>query len=100
MVNMIKDVVNKLDGFSSDNQGFAVTAFTVAENGFTLNVKPYLRKEEEEGMESWKQLPEMCDRLYACYSAEGGHYEVVEAVNKGSYWVLTIKAIEVKSDEV
>ena len=52
MVNMIKDIVNKLDGFSSDNQGFAVTAFTVAENGFTLNVKPYLRKEEEEGMVS------------------------------------------------
>ena len=96
MVNMIKDIVNKLDGFSSDNQGFAVTAFTVDENGFTLNVNPYLKKEEEEGMESWKQLPEMCDRLYAGYSSEGGHYEVVKALKEGSHWILTIKAMEVE----
>lgn len=116
MVNIIKDIVDKLDGFSSDTHGFAVIAFTMTEkNEVTVNVRPYIKKEEDEDededeeeeegmenwrqlpeMESWRQLPEMCERLYAKYSSEGFHYEVIEAVNKGSYWTLAIKAIEVK----
>ena len=31
MVNVIKDIVNKLDGYSSDNQGIADTSFAPAE---------------------------------------------------------------------
>lgn len=101
MVNIIKDIVDKLDGFSSDTHGFAVIAFNMTENNEVIvNVRPYAKKEEEkkeeERMESWRQLPEMCDRLYAKYSSEGLHYEVTEAVNKGIYWTLTIKVVEVK----
>lgn len=100
MVNMIKDVVNKLDGFSSDNQGYAVTAFTIQENGFEVHVKPYLKNEEVSGLKEWEHLIEMCNRLYSGYSKEGGHYKVTEAVNKGGFWILVINSVEDKTDEV
>ena len=98
-MNIIKDIVNKLDGFSTDNQGYAVTAFTVQENGFELHVKPYLKNEEVSGLEEWEHLIEMCNRLYSGYSKEGGHYIVTEAVNKVGFWKLVIKPFEEKLDE-
>ena len=105
MVNRIKDIVNKLDGYSSDNQGFAVTAFTVNEAGIELSVKPYLKNEEIEGIPEHEQLGEVIERLLNHYS-EGAHYEVLEAVKtNGKYWKLTVAEIqdkksEEKSDEV
>lgn len=105
MVNRIKDIVNKLDGYSSDNQGFAVTAFTVNEAGIELSVKPYLKNEEIEGIPEYEQLGEIIERLLNHYS-EGAHYEVLEAVKtNGKYWKLTVAEIqdkksEEKSDEV
>lgn len=105
MVNRIKDIVNKLDGYSSDNQGFAVTAFSVNEAGIELSVKPYLKDEAAEGLTEPEHLAEIIERLLSHYS-EGAHYEVLEAVKtNGKYWKLTVAEVqdekpEEKSDEV
>ena len=50
MVNVIKDIVDKLDGTSYDNQGFAVTS--VITRGFLieLQVKPYIKHEGTKGL--------------------------------------------------
>ena len=51
MVNVIKDIVNKLDGTSCDNQGFAVTSSVPTIGSFIkLQVKPYLKDEKIEGL--------------------------------------------------
>lgn len=99
MVNRIKDIVNKLDGYSSDNQGFAVTAFTVNELGIELSVKPYLKNEEIEGIPEHEQLGEIIERLLNHYS-EGAHYEVLEAVKtNGKYWKLSVSEVQDKKPE-
>ena len=99
MVNIIKDIVNKLDGFSSDNQGYAVTAFAVKGNDFEVCVKPYLKSEELSGLEEWEHLIEMCNRLYSVYAKEGGHYKVTEAVSRDGSWTLVLNSVEEKPDE-
>lgn len=99
MVNAIKDICNKLDGFSSENQGYALTAFQCIdeESDIIITVKPYLKNEEAEGLQNHEHLVEMCNRLYSAYS-DKTHYEVNEAVYNGTYWKLRIR--EIKTDEV
>lgn len=99
MVNRIKDIVNKLDGYSSDNQGFAVTAFTVNKLGIELSVKPYLKNEEIEGTPEHEQLGEIIERLLNRYS-EGAHYEVLEAVKcSGKFWKLSVSEVQEKTKD-
>ena len=44
MVNVIKDIVDKLDGTSYDNQGFAVTSSALTRDSLIeLQVKPYIK---------------------------------------------------------
>ena len=65
MVNVIKDIVDKLDGTSYDNQGFAVTSASV--DKFTgslikLQVKPYIKHEGTKGLPDEEHLMEMTNR--------------------------------------
>lgn len=104
MVNVIKDIVNKLDGYSSDNQGFAVTSFAPAEvngsSGTKLHVKPYLKNEEIEGIPEEEHLMEMINRLLSKYSG-GSRYAVCKAEKVDDLWELLVQEkTEDKADEV
>ena len=106
MVNVIKDIVNKLDGSSCDNQGFAVTfASTEKYVGslIKLQVKPYLKYEGIKGLPEEEHLMEMIDRLLSHYSG-GLHYAVYKAEKVVDLWELLVQKIpektEDKADEV
>lgn len=101
MVNVIKDIVNKLDGSSCDNQGFAVTsAFAEKYVGslIELKVKPYLKDEKVKGLPEEEHLKEMIDRLGFHYS-DGLHYEVYKAEKVTDLWELLVKKIQEKTED-
>ena len=106
MVNVIKDIVNKLDGSSYDNQGFAVaSASTEKYTGslIKLQVKPYLKNEKIKGLPEEEHLKEMIDRLGFHYS-DGLRYAVYKAEKVVESWELLVQKIpektEDKADEV
>ena len=106
MVNVIKDIVNKLDGSSYDNQGFAVvTALTEKYEGslLKLQVKPYRKDEKIKGLPEEEHLKEMIDRLLSRYS-DGLRYAVCKAEKENGVWELVVQKIpektEDKADEV
>ena len=101
MVNVIKDIVNKLDGTSYDNQGFAVTtALTEKYEGslLKLQVKPYLKHEGTKGLPEEEHLREMIDRLGFHYS-DGLRYEVCKAEKVVDLWELLVQKIQEKTED-
>ena len=101
MVNVIKDIVNKLDGSSYDNQGFAVvTALTEKYEGslIKLQVKPYLKGEGTKGLPEEEHLMEMIDRLLSHYSG-GSHYAVYKAEKITNLWELLVREIQEKTED-
>ena len=98
MVNVIKDIIDKLDGYYSDNQGFAVTAFTVNEIGIELSVKPYLKNEEIEGIPEEEHLMEMIKRLLSRYS-DAPHYAVYKAEKVDGFWDLAVQEVQEKTED-
>ena len=101
MVNVIKDIVNKLDGTSCDNQGFAVvTALTEKYEGslIKLQVKPYLKYEGTKGIPEEEHLKEMIDRLGYHYS-DGPHYAVYKAEKLVGLWELTVQEVQEKTED-
>ncbi len=105
MVKVIKDIINRLDGYSFDNQGFAVTSFATVEvnggYGIKLQVKPYLKNEESEGIPEEEHLMEMIKRLLSPFSDEA-HYAVYKAEKVSGFWEMVVQEIqeEDKTDEV
>lgn len=106
MVNVIKDIVNKLDGTSCDNQGFAVASASVEKyvgSLIKLQVKPYLKYEGTKGLPEEEHLKEMIDRLGYHYS-DGLHYVVCKAEKVTDLWELLVQKVqeetEDKADEV
>ena len=101
MVNVIKDIVNKLDGTSYDNQGFAVT-FASAEKYvgslIKLQVKPYLKYEGTKGLPEEEHLKEMIDRLGFHYS-DGLRYAVCKAEKVVDTWELLVQKIQEKTED-
>ena len=101
MVNVIKDIVNKLDGTSYDNQGFAVTsAFAEKYVGslIELKVKPYLKYEGTKGLPEEEHLKEMIDRLGFHYS-DGLRYAVCKAEKVVDSWELLVQKIQEKTED-
>lgn len=106
MVNVIKDIVNKLDGTSCDNQGFAVVSASVEKyvgSLIRLQVKPYLKYEGTKGLPEEEHLKEIIDRLGYHYS-DGLHYVVCKAEKVTDLWELLVQKVqeeaEDKADEV
>ena len=100
MVNVIKDIVNKLDGSSYDNQGFAVvTALTEKYEGslLKLQVKPYIKHEGTKGLPEEEHLMEMINRLLSQYSG-GAHYAVYKAEKVVDLWELLVKDMQEKTE--
>lgn len=101
MVNVIKDIVNKLDGSSYDNQGFEVTSACVEMRGgsfIKLQVKPYIKHEGTKGLPEEEHLMEMTDRLLSHYSG-GPHYAVYKAEKITNLWELLVREIQVKTED-
>ena len=101
MVNVIKDIVNKLDGSSYDNQGFAVvTALTEKYEGslIKLQVKPYRKDEKIKGLPEEEHLKEMIDRLGFHYSG-GPHYAVYKAEKVVESWELLVQEVQEKTED-
>ena len=101
MVNVIKDIVNKLDGSSYDNQGFAVvTALTEKYEGslLKLQVKPYRKDEKIKGLPEEEHLKEIIDRLGFHYS-DGLRYAVYKAEKVVDSWELLVQKIQEKTED-
>ena len=101
MVNVLKDIVNKLDGSSCDNQGFAVTfASTEKYVGalIRLQVKPYRKDEKIKGLPEEEHLKEMIDRLGFHYS-DGLRYEVYKAEKVVDLWELLVQEVQEKTED-
>lgn len=101
MVNVIKDIVNKLDGSSYDNQGFEVTSACVEMHGgsfIRLQVKPYIKHEGTKGLPEEEHLMEMIDRLLSHYSG-GPHYAVYKAEKITNLWELLVREVQVKTED-
>ena len=99
MVNVIKDIVNKLDGSSYDNQGFAVTSSVPTIGSFIkLQVKPYLKYEGTKGLPEEEHLKEMIDRLIYHYS-DGMRYAVYKAEKVVDTWELTVQEVQEKTED-
>ena len=101
MVNVIKDIVNKLDGSSYDNQGFAVAS--ASEERYVgslikLQVKPYLKYEGTKGLPEEEHLREMIDRLGFHYS-DGLRYAVYKAEKVVDSWELLVQKIQEKTED-
>ena len=101
MVNVIKDIVIKLDGSSCDNQGFAVT-FASEERYvgslIKLQVKPYCKDEKIKGLPEEEHLKEMIDRLGFHYS-DGSRYAVWKAEKVVDLWELLVQKIQEKTED-
>ena len=101
MVNVIKDIVNKLDGSSCDNQGFAVTFASWEKyvgSLIKLQVKPYLKSERTKGIPEEEHLKEMIDRLGFHYS-DGLHYAVCKAEKVVDLWELLVQKVQEKTED-
>ena len=101
MVNVIKDIVNKLDGSSCDNQGFAVTSASAEKyigSLIKLQVKPYLKCEGTKGLPEEEHLKEMIDRLGFHYS-DGLRYAVYKAEKVVDSWELLVQKIQEKTED-
>ena len=99
MVNVIKDIVNKLDGTSYDNQGFAVTSSALTRSSLIeLQVKPYIKHEGTKGLPEEEHLKEMIDRLGYHYS-DGLRYAVYKAEKLVGLWELTVQEVQEKTED-
>ena len=101
MVNVIKDIVNKLDGSSYDNQGFEVISACVEMRGgsfIKLQVKPYIKHEGTKGLPEEEHLMEMIDRLLSHYSG-GAKDAVYKAEKVDESWELLVQKIQEKTED-
>ena len=99
MVNVIKDIVDKLDGTSYDNQGFAVTFSALTKGSLIdLQVKPYIKHEGTKGLPEEEHLMEMTSRLLSQYSG-GSHYAVYKAEKVVDKWELLVQEVQEKTED-
>lgn len=99
MVNVIKDIVNRLDGTSYDGQGFAVTSSALTGGSLIeLQVRPYIKHEGAEGLPEEEHLMEMVNRLMSPYS-DGSRYTVLKAEKAVGLWGLLVKEVQEKTED-
>ena len=98
MVNVIKDIADKLDGTSYDDQGFAVTSALTGGSLIELQVRPYIKHEGAEGLPEEEHLMEMTRRLLSQFS-DGPRYTVLKAEKVVDKWGLLVKEVQEKKDK-
>jgi len=100
MTNAIKDIVNRLDGYSTDNQSFAVISFEITENAqIKLKVQPYVKVEEAEALPEEEHLGEITNRLLSKFLDNTAHYTVLKAEKQNGWWELLVQEVPKKTGD-
>ena len=92
MVNLIKDIADKLEGYSVQNQGYLMTECEIEEGTLSFSVIPYLKDAKERGEEETEHLAQIIERLSGRY-VEGVKFSVIYAEKEGEAWKLRAKVI-------
>lgn len=98
MVNKVKEIVERLDGYSDSGLAFAVTEVKTADGMYYLEVTPYNKDGTEVTEEQHtKELVEMARRL----SGYGDTiYVIINAILLAcGDWRLTVRCYEKKDSE-
>lgn len=98
MVNKVKEIVNRLDGYSDSGLAFAVTEVKMADDMYYLEVTPYNKDGEEVTEEQHtEELAEMTHRLSGYRETK---YIIIHAVLLAcGDWNLTVKCYEKKDSK-
>lgn len=97
VVNKIKDIVNRLDGYSDSGFAFAVTEVKKADGIYYLTVTPYNKDGSEVTEEQHtEELAEMIHRLSGYQEIK---YVVINAVLNCGDWNLTVTCYEKKDSK-
>lgn len=104
MMNIVKNLADRLEGFSFENQGFAITSFAMANNeteiAIALKVKPYVKDENKEALPENEELGEIIKRLSEKES--GSVFFSVWHADKDSekgIWTLTLQIMSEMEDK-
>lgn len=98
MVNKLKEIVNRLDGYSDSGFVFAVTEVKKVDGMYYLTVTPYNKDGSEVTEEQHtEELAEIVHRLYGYKETK---YVVINAVLLAcGDWNLTVTCYEKKNSE-
>lgn len=100
MINRVKEIVNRLDGYSDSELAFAVTEIKTADEGgmYQLTVTPYNKDDTEVTEEQHtEELAEMTHRLLG-YKVR--KYMIIHAILQANGdWYLTVRYYEKKDSE-
>lgn len=98
MVNKVKEIVNRLDGYSDSGLAFAVTEIDKNDEMYYLKVTPYNKDGDEVTEEQHtEELAEMTHRLSGYRETK---YVIIHAVLLAcGDWNLTVKCYEKKDSE-
>ena len=98
MVNKVKEIVNRLDGYSDSGLAFAVTEIDKNNEMFYLTVTPYNKDGSEVTEEQHtEELAEMVNRLSGYKETK---YVVINSVLLAcGDWNLTVTCYEKKNSE-
>lgn len=98
MVNKVKEIVNRLDGYSDSGLAFAVTEIKKGDSLYYLTVTPYSKDDVEVTEEQHtEELAEMTHRLSGYKETK---YVIIHAVLLAcGDWDLTVKCYEKKNSE-
>lgn len=98
MVNKVKEIVNRLDGYSDSGLAFAVTEVKMTDGMYYLEVTPYNKDGEEVTEEQHtEELAEMTHRLSGYRETK---YIIIHAVLLAcGDWNLTVKCYEKKDSK-
>lgn len=98
MVNKVKEIVNRLDGYSDSGLAFAVTEIRMADGMYYLEVTPYNKDGAEVTEEQCAE--ELTEIVYRLSGYKETKYVVINAILLANGdWKLTVKCNEKKNSE-
>lgn len=98
VVNKIKDIVNRLDGYSDSELAFAVTEVKKTDGMYYLTVTPY-NKDGSEVTEE-QHTKELTEIVYRLYGYKEPKYMIINAILLAcGDWNLTVTCYEKKDSK-
>ena len=98
MVNKVKEIVNRLDGYSDSGLAFAVKEIVINNEGYYLKVTPYSKDGEEVTEE--QHMEELAEMTYRLAGYKETKYVITHAeLLACGDWDLKVKCYEKKNSE-
>lgn len=98
MVNKVKEIVNRLDGYSDSGFAFAITEVKKVDGMYYLTVTPY-NKDGSEVTEE-QHTEELAEMVYRLSGYKETKYVVINAILLAcGDWNLTVTCYEKKNSE-